>query len=206
MGKYVGPKCKLSRREGTDLFLTSNVRPLGSKCKEGTVPGQHGQRKSRLSVYGTQHRAKQLIKRTYSVRERQFRTYYKHAAKRKGSTGEILLTYLESRLDNVVYRCGFSSTRAEARQLVSHNSILVNGEKVNIASFQVSPGDTISIREKSRNQVRIIAALELSEQRKKCEWLEVDHKGMSAVYKTYPDRSDLSQEYQEQLVVELYSK
>ena len=178
MARYLGPKCKLARREGTDLFLKSGVRAFESKCRaEGkTVPGQHGQRRGRLSDYGLQLREKQKVRRLYGVLEKQFRNYYKEAARLKGATGENLLTLLESRLDNVVYRMGFGSTRAEARQLVSHNAVLVNGQKVNIASYQVRTGDTVSIREKSKNQLRVKAALELREKAGFAPWLEVDTK------------------------------
>lgn len=206
MAKYTGPKCKLSRREGTDLFLKSGVRPLSSKCKADTAPGQHGLRRGRLSEYGVQLRQKQLIRRLYGVLEKQFRNYYKKAAKKKGPTGENLLSLLEARLDNVVYRSGFASTRAEARQLVSHKSIKVNDKVVNIASFSVAPGDVVTVREKAKKQGRIVAALELAEQRQDCEWIDVDTKAMQAIFKNLPERSDLPSELNENLVVELYSK
>lgn len=206
MAKYTGPTCKLARREGTDLYLKSGVRPLSTKCKADTIPGQHGARRGRLSEYGTQLRQKQLIRRLYGVLEKQFRNYYKKAAKLKGSTGENLLSLLEKRLDNVVYRSGFGSTRAEARQLVNHKAIMVNGQTVNIASFDVVPGDIVQIREKEKKQGRINAALELSEQRTPCEWIDVDTKAMSATFKTVPERSELPAELNEHLVVELYSK
>ena len=206
MARYLGPKCKLSRREGTDLFLKSGVRPLESKCKAEAVPGQHGARRGRLSDYGVQLREKQKVRRLYGVLERQFRNYYKESDRAKGPTGENLLKLLESRLDNVVYRMGFGSTRAEARQLVTHKAILVNGQGVNVPSFQVSPEDIISIREKSRNQVRIQNSLALAEQYDFPEWLEVDVKGMSGTFKRLPDRSELPAEINEQLSVELYSK
>lgn len=206
MAKYTGPKCKLSRREGTDLLLKSGARDHKSKCRADSVPGQHGAKRGRLSDYGLQLRAKQMIRRFYGVLERQFRNYYKKAAKKKGSTGENLLQLLECRLDNVVYRMGFGSTRAEARQLVNHKAILVNGETVNIASYAVAPGDVIKIREKAKNQDRIKAALELAGQREKPEWLDVDLKSMEGTFKSIPDRSDLPAEMNEQLVVELYSK
>ena len=151
MARYLGPKCKLSRREGTDLFLKSGIRPLESKCRAESAPGQHGQRRGRLSDYGVQLREKQKVRRTYGVLEKQFRNYYKKAARIKGATGENLLQLLECRLDNVVYRMGFGSTRAEARQLVAHNALLVNGQKVNVASYQVQPNDVIAVREKSRH-------------------------------------------------------
>ena len=206
MAKYTGPTCKLARREGTDLYLKSGVRALSSKCKADTIPGQHGARRGRLSEYGTQFRQKQLIRRLYGVLEKQFRNYYKKAAKHKGSTGENLLSLLEKRLDNVVYRSGFGSTRAEARQLVNHKAVMVNGQTVNIASFDVTPGDVIEIREKAKKQGRINAALELAEQRTACEWIDVDTKTMKATFKTVPERSELPAEINEHLVVELYSK
>ena len=170
MARYLGPKLKLSRREGTDLFLKSGVRAIDSKCKLETAPGQHGARKGRLSDYGLQLREKQKVRRIYGVLEKQFRNYYKEAARLKGNTGENLLQLLEQRLDNVVYRMGFASTRAEARQLVSHKAILVNGRVVNIPSYVITPEDTVVIREKSKTQARIIAALELAEQREKPTW------------------------------------
>ncbi|ACA88916.1 MULTISPECIES: 30S ribosomal protein S4 [Shewanella] len=206
MARYLGPKLKLSRREGTDLFLKSGVRAIDSKCKLETAPGQHGARKTRLSEYGVQLREKQKVRRTYGVLEKQFRNYYKDAARTKGNTGENLLTLLETRLDNVVYRMGFGATRAEARQLVSHKSIMVNGSVVNIPSFKVSANDVISIREKSKKQARIIAALEVSSQREKPTWVEVDNTKMEGAFKRLPERSDLSAEINEQLIVELYSK
>jgi small subunit ribosomal protein S4 len=159
MARYIGPKCKLARREGTDLFLKSGVRSLESKCKAEAIPGQHGARRSRLSDYGVQLREKQKVRRIYGVLEKQFRNYYKKAASQKGATGENLLRILEARLDNVVYRMGFGSTRSESRQLVAHRSILVNGASVNIASYQVAPGDLISLREKAKKQLRVQSAL-----------------------------------------------
>ncbi|MFD1008190.1 30S ribosomal protein S4 [Oceanisphaera ostreae] len=206
MARYLGPKLKLSRREGTDLFLKSGVRSIDSKCKIDTAPGQHGARKARLSDYGVQLREKQKVRRMYGVLEKQFRNYYKEAARLKGNTGANLLQLLEGRLDNVVYRIGFGSTRAESRQLISHKAILVNGKVVNIPSFQVSPEDVISIREKAKKQARIKAALEVSGQREKPTWVEVDVTNMQGVYKRLPERSDLSAEINEQLIVELYSK
>jgi small subunit ribosomal protein S4 len=206
MARYIGPKCKLSRREGTDLGLKSRVRALDSKCNMEKVPGQQGERRRRQSDYGLQLREKQKVRRIYGVLEKQFRNYYKKAAQRKGATGDNLLKLLEGRLDNVVYRMGFGSTRAEARQLVSHKAILVNGQTVNIPSYQVSPEDVISVREKSRNQVRIQNSLALAEQYEFPEWVEVDVKGMSATFKRVPDRSELPAEISEQLIVELYSK
>ncbi|MBM7072967.1 30S ribosomal protein S4 [Shewanella sp. OPT22] len=206
MARYLGPKLKLSRREGTDLFLKSGVRAIDSKCKLEQAPGQHGARKPRLSEYGIQLREKQKVRRTYGVLEKQFRNYYKEAARVKGNTGENLLQLLETRLDNVVYRMGFGSTRAEARQLVSHKSIVVNGRVVNIPSFKVSANDVVSIREKSRKQARIGAALEVAGQREKPTWVEVDNAKMEGTFKRLPERSDLSADINEQLIVELYSK
>jgi small subunit ribosomal protein S4 len=206
MARYIGPKCKLSRREGTDLGLKSRVRALDSKCNMEKMPGQQGERRRRHSDYGLQLREKQKVRRIYGILEKQFRNYYKKAAQKKGATGDNLLKLLEGRLDNVVYRMGFGSTRAEARQLVTHKAILVNGQGVNVPSFQVSPEDVISIREKSRNQVRIQNSLALAEQYDFPEWLEVDVKGMSGTFKRLPDRSELPAEINEQLIVELYSK
>jgi small subunit ribosomal protein S4 len=206
MARYLGPKLKLSRREGTDLFLKSGVRALDSKCKVDSAPGQHGARRGRLSDYGVQLREKQKVRRMYGVLEKQFRNYYKEAARLKGNTGENLLQLLEQRLDNIVYRMGFASTRAEARQLVSHKAIMVNGNVVNVPSYCVSAEDTIAIREKSKQQSRIQSALELAEQREKPTWIEVDNKKLEGVFKRLPERSDLSAEINEQLIVELYSK
>lgn len=207
MAKYIGPKCKLSRREGTDLYLKSGVRSLDSKCKIETPPGQHGAKRGRFTDYARQLREKKKIRRIYGILERQFRNYYKKAARGKGATGEILLQLLECRLDNVVYRMGFGSTRAEARQLVNHKAILVNGKVVNIPSYQVNAGDKIEIRENKRNQIRIKAALELAQQSGRiADWLDVDSKNFSGEFKRIPERSDLPTEYNEQLIVELYSK
>ena len=206
MARYLGPKLKLCRREGTDLFLKSGVRAIDTKCKIETIPGQHGARRGRLSDYGVQLREKQKVRRIFGVLEKQFSNYYKEAARQKGNTGENLLQLLETRLDNVVYRMGYASTRAEARQLVSHKAIVVNGVVVNIPSFTVSAEDTVSVREKSKTQARIIAALELADQREKPLWVEVDTKKLEGVFKRVPDRSDLSAEINEQLIVELYSK
>ncbi|MCI7717847.1 MAG: 30S ribosomal protein S4 [[Pasteurella] aerogenes] len=206
MARYVGPKLKLSRREGTDLFLKSGVRAIDSKCKIDTAPGQHGARKPRLSDYGSQLREKQKVRRIYGILERQFRNYYTEANRLKGNTGENLLVLLEGRLDNVVYRMGFAATRAEARQLVSHKAIVVNGRVVNIPSFQVSVNDVVAVREKSKKQARIKASLELAEQREKPTWLEVDSAKMEGVFKRVPERSDLSADINEHLIVELYSK
>jgi len=206
MARYLGPKCKLSRREGTDLFLKSGVRALDSKCKAETVPGVHGARRGRLSEYGLQLREKQKVRRIYGVLERQFRGYYKEAARSKGATGENLLQLLEGRLDNVVYRMGYGSTRAEARQVVSHRQITVNGQVVNIPSYQVQPGDVVAVREKAKTQLRIKHALELAAQRAPVEWVEVDTAKMEGTFKALPERSDLSADINEHLIVELYSK
>ena len=206
MARYLGPTCKLSRREGTDLFLKSGVRPLESKCRAESSPGQHGQRRGRLSDYGVQLREKQKVRRIYGILEKQFRNYYKSAARTKGNTGENLLTLLESRLDNVVYRMGFGSTRAESRQLVAHNSILVNGAKVNIASFSVSAGDVISLREKAKKQLRVQSALQLAAQRSESSWVNVNSEKMEGTFIRNPDREDLPSEINENLIVELYSK
>ena len=206
MARYLGPTCKLSRREGTDLFLKSGVRPLESKCRSESAPGQHGQRRGRLSDYGVQLREKQKVRRIYGVLEKQFRNYYKAAAKIKGNTGENLLALLETRLDNVVYRMGFGSTRAESRQLVAHNAILVNGQKVNIPSYNVQVGDVISLREKSKKQLRVQTALQLAAQRGDVEWVAVDSNKMEGTFSRTPDRADLPAEINENLIVELYSK
>ncbi len=206
MARYLGPKCKLSRREGTDLMHKSRVRSLDSKCKLEKIPGQHADRRGRLSDYGLQLREKQKLRRIYGVLERQFRTYYKLAARTKGSTGENLLKLLECRLDNVVYRMGFGITRAEARQLVSHKAILINGKSVNIPSYQVQVGDVISIREKSKKQLRVQEALNVAEQTGYVDWLEVDARKMEGTFKVVPERSDLPPDINESLVVELYSK
>lgn len=205
MARYIGPTCKLSRREGTDLSLKSGVRALDSKCKIETAPGVHGVRRGRLSDYGVQLREKQKVRRMYGVLEKQFRGYYKKAARRKGATGENLLQLLETRLDNVVYRMGFGATRAEARQLVSHKSILVNGATVNIPSYQIQVNDVVAIREKAKNQLRIKSALELAAQRE-VEWVEVNSSKLEGTFKRVPDRSDLPAEINENLIVELYSK
>lgn len=206
MARYLGPKCKLARREGTDLFLKSGVVPFEKKCKADSVPGQHGQRRSRLSDYGLQLREKQKVRRIYGVLEKQFRNYYKKAARLKGATGENLLQLLEARLDNVVYRMGFGSTRAEARQLVSHKSLTVNGKTVNIPSYQVKPGDVIAIREKAKQQLRIKNALEIAGNRADISWVEVDTNKLVGTFKANPDRAELSSDINENLIVELYSK
>ncbi len=206
MARYLGPKLKLSRREGTDLFLKSGVRPIDSKCKIDNAPGQHGIRRGRLSDYAVQLREKQKVRRIYGVLEKQFRNYYKTADRKKGATGENLLKLLESRLDNVVYRMGFGSTRAESRQLVSHKAITVNGGIVNIASYQVKPNDIVAVGEKSRGQLRIQAALQLSAQRGQVDWVEVSAEKMEGTFKRLPDREELPAEINENLIVELYSK
>jgi len=207
VARYIGPKAKLSRREGTDLFLKSARRSLESKCKLDSKPGQHGRTSgARTSDYGNQLREKQKVKRMYGVLERQFRRYFAEADRRKGNTGETLLQLLESRLDNVVYRLGFASTRAEARQLVSHKAIVVNGDVVNIPSYAVRVGDVVSVREKAKKQVRIAEALSLAEQSGFPMWVSVDAKKMEGSLKTLPDRSDYNQEVNESLIVELYSR
>jgi small subunit ribosomal protein S4 len=207
MARYLGPKCKLSRREGTDLFLKSGIKPLDVKCKLDTPPGSTaGQRRGRLSDYGLQLREKQKLRRMYGVLERQFRNYYKKAAHLKGSTGENLLKLLEGRLDNTVYRMGFASTRAEARQLVSHKAIVVNTHVVNIASFQCSAGDKIEVREKAKSQPRIKNALDIASQVGLPDWVEVDEKKMVGVLRSLPEREDILPDINENLVVELYSK
>ena len=206
MARYLGPKCKLSRREGTDLLLKSRVRSLDSKCKADKVPGQHGDKRGRTSDYGLQLREKQKLRRMYGVLERQFSNYFKKANASKGSTGENLLELLECRLDNVVYRMGFGATRAECRQLVSHKSIEVNGAMVNIPSYQVRANDVVSVREKARRQLRIQDALNTAEQFGFPDWVDVDAKKMSGTFKSPPERSDLSADINESLVVELYSK
>ena len=207
MAKYTGPKCKLSRREGTDLFLKSGVKPLESKCKFQVPPGGiKGERKQRLSDYGLQLREKQKLRRMYGVLERQFRNYYAKAAGRPGSTGENLLRYLEGRLDNVVYRMGFAVTRAEARQLVSHKAIQVNGDGVNVPSYQCSAGDVIAVREKSKAQARIAASLAMATQVGWPDWVEVDDKKFTGTLKALPERDQILPDINENLVVELYSK
>ncbi len=206
MARYVGPKCKLSRREGMDLFLKSTARALESKCNLEKPPGQHGARRPRLSDYGLQLREKQKLRRIYGVLERQFVNYYKEAARRKGATGENLLRLLECRLDNVVYRMGFGSTRAEARQLVSHRAVIVNGQRVNIASYQIKPDDVVAIHEKSRTQTRVQYALQLAQSHGFVDWVDVDTGKMAGVFKRVPDRGDLPSDINESLVVELYSK
>jgi len=207
MARYTGPKCKLARREGTDLFLKSARRSLDSKCKLDTKPGQHGVRSGmRMSDYGNQLREKQKLRRTYGILERQFRRYFFEAARRKGSTGTNLLQLLESRLDNVVYRMGLGSTRAEARQLVTHGSITVNGKVLNVPSALVKATDVVGVTEKAKGQLRIQDALQLAEKVGFPSWVEVDVKKMAGTFKGAPDRSEFGQDINESLVVELYSK
>ncbi|MBJ7379959.1 MAG: 30S ribosomal protein S4 [Polynucleobacter sp.] len=207
MARYIGPKAKLSRREGTDLFLKSARRALSDKCKLDSKPGQHGRTSgSRTSDYGNQLREKQKVKRIYGVLERQFRRYFSEAERRKGNTGETLLQLLESRLDNVVYRMGFGSTRAEARQLVSHGAITLNGNSVNIPSMQVRPGDVVAIREKAKKQNRIQESLNLSQQTGSINWVSVDASKLEGIFKQVPDREEISGDINESLIVELYSR
>lgn len=208
MARYIGPTCKLARREGADLSLKSPARAVDSKCKLEQKPGQHGAaRKGKLSDYAVQLREKQKVKRIYGLLERQFRSYYTKASRKKGNTGESLLQMLEQRLDNVVYRMGFAVTRTQARQLVSHKAIEVNGKKVNLASFQVKAGDQITITENSRSQLRIQEALTLSQEMDLApNWVEVDAKKFSGMFKSVPERSDLPSDINEALIVELYSK
>ena len=206
MARYRGPKIKLSRREGTDLQLKSGYRSYESKARSENPPGVHGLRRGRLSDYGMQLREKQKVKRMYGILEKQFRNYYKKAAKSKGNTGENLLSYLEKRLDNVVYRMNFASTRAEARQMVTHKAFEVNGKTVNIPSYQVKQDDVISVREKAKKQIRIKAALDLGDKKELSGWVEVDKDKFTGVFKSVPDRSDLSAEINENLIIELYSK
>jgi small subunit ribosomal protein S4 len=207
MARYIGPKCRLSRREGTDLSLKSRTRSLDSKCKLEHPPGQHGlSRRGRMSDYALQLREKQKLRRTYGILERQFRNYFTEASRRRGMTGENLLKLLECRLDNVVYRMGFGATRAEARQLVSHKAILVNGGCVNIPSYQVSASDSVAVREKAKRQPRVQEALTVAEQYGFPDWVEVDAKKAEGIFKAVPERGDLPPDVHEQLVVELYSK
>jgi small subunit ribosomal protein S4 len=206
MAVYRGPRCRLQRREKTDLGLKSGVRALDTKCKMDRAPGVHWARRTRLSDYGIQLRMKQMIRRYYGVLERQFRNYYKEADRKAGSTGANLMQLLESRLDNLVYRLGFACTRSEARQLVSHKAILVNGEVVNIAAYRVQPGDEVSVRERAKKQMRIIASLDLAEQRTPCDWIDANKDSMSGVFTRLPDLDELPAEFKVNLVVELYSK
>ena len=206
MARYLGPKSKLSRREGRDLLLKSGIRSYESKCRSETSPGQHGRRRGRVSDYGIQLREKQKVRRIYGVMEKQFRNYYKSAARKKGVTGNNLLQLLESRLDNVVYRLGFASTRAEARQLVSHKAVAVNGAIVNIPSYQLSSGDLISLKDKAKNQKRVKEAIDISSSRPECEWLEVNKIDFSGVFSSAPEREFLDSDINENLIIELYSK
>ena len=206
MARYLGPKSKLSRREGRDLLLKSGIRSYESKCRSETSPGQHGRRRGRVSDYGIQLREKQKVRRIYGVMEKQFRNYYKSAARKKGVTGNNLLQLLESRLDNVVYRLGFASTRAEARQLVSHKAVAVNGAAVNIPSYQLSSGDLISLKDKAKNQKRVKEAIDISSSRPECEWLEVNKTDFSGVFSSAPEREFLDSDINENLIIELYSK
>ncbi len=207
MARYIGAKCKLSRREGTDLFLKSNRRSLDSKCKLDSKPGQHGAKSgARTSDFGNQLREKQKLKRMYGILERQFRRVFAEASRRKGNTGERLIQLLESRLDNVVYRMGFGSTRAEARQLVGHKAIALNGQTANIPSMLVKVGDVIAVREKSKKQGRIAESLQLAEQSGFPGWVAVDAKKMEGTFKSVPDRGDVANDVNESLIVELYSR
>ncbi|MAK55358.1 MAG: 30S ribosomal protein S4 [Pusillimonas sp.] len=207
MARYIGPKCKLSRREGTDLFLKSARRSLDSKCKLESKPGQHGRTSgARTSDYGLQLREKQKLKRMYGVLEKQFHKYFVEAERRRGNTGETLIQLLESRLDNVVYRMGFGSTRAEARQLVSHRAIEVNGKTADIASMIVKPGDVVTIREKAKAQARIREALDLASGIGFPQWVEVDANKLTGTFKQAPDRADVARDINESMVVELYSR
>lgn len=206
MARYLGPKCKLSRREGMDLQLKSGVRSIEEKCKINIHPGQHGVKRARLSDYGLQLREKQKVRRIYGMLEKQFKRYYVTAARLKGNTGANLIELLEGRLDNVVFRIGFASTRAEARQLVTHKGILVNGKLCNIPSYALKVGDIISVREKSKKQLRIQNALELSKQRTSLSWIEVNENKFEGVFKSKPERAEISSDINEQLIVELYSK
>ena len=207
MARYTGPTLRLSRREGTDLYLKSGVRAIESKCNMDSPPGvAAGARRGRLSDYGLQLREKQKVRRMYGVLEKQFRNYYKKAASTKGNTGENLLSLLEKRMDNVVYRMGFGSTRAEARQMVSHKAFKVNGEVVNIPSYQMKAGDEVQVRDNKKGHLRIAAALKIAATREDCDWLEVDEANLKGVFKSVPDRADLSTEINENLIIELYSK
>ncbi|AGI27105.1 30S ribosomal protein S4 [Candidatus Portiera aleyrodidarum] len=203
MARYLGPKCKLSRREGTDLFLKSGMVSIENKCKIDKIPGQNKKHRTRITEYGNQLREKQKVRRIYGILEKQFKNYYKKAAKKKGAKGEYLLQSLETRLDNIVYRMGFSVTRAEARQLVNHKAIKVNGKIVNIASYKINIGDIISVREKSMNQTRIKNALAIAN---RVKWVQVDVKKMEGIVKYLPERIGLSTDINSKLIVELYSK
>jgi small subunit ribosomal protein S4 len=207
MARYTGPKCKLSRREGTDLFLKSARRPLESKCKFDSKPGQHGRTSgARTSDYGLQLREKQKLKRMYGVLEKQFRKYFVEAERRQGNTGETLIQLLESRLDNVVYRMGFGSTRAEARQLVTHRAIEMNGRTADVPSMMVKAGDVVTIREKAKKQIRIKESIDLATGIGLPQWVQVDTTALSGVFKQVPDRADVARDINESMVVELYSR
>lgn len=207
MARYLGPKLKLSRREGTDLYLKSARRTVDSKCKLDSKPGQHGRTSgARTSDYGSQLREKQKVKRMYGVLERQFRRYFEEADRIRGNTGENLIALLEKRLDNVVYRMGFGSTRAEARQLVSHKAIIVNGQTVNIPSYSVKPGDVVAVREKSKKQARVTDSLQLLQQTGFPSWVSVDTTKLEGIFKQVPDRTDVAQDINESMIVELYSR
>ncbi|MBP9131393.1 MAG: 30S ribosomal protein S4 [Steroidobacteraceae bacterium] len=207
MARYLGPKAKLSRREGTDLYLKSARRAISDKAKFDSKPGQHGRTSgSRTSDYGLQLREKQKVKRMYGILERQFRRYFAEAERRKGNTGATLLTLLESRLDNVVFRMGFGSTRAEARQLVSHKGITVNGRVVNIPSYMVKVGDAVAVRENAKKQLRVVDALKLAESVGLAAWVSVDSSKMEGIFKKTPDRDEFGAEIKEALIVELYSR
>ncbi len=207
MARYIGPKAKLSRREGTDLFLKSARRSLDTKCKLDSKPGQHGVKSgARMSDYGNQLREKQKVKRMYGILERQFRRYFAEAERCKGNTGDNLMQLLESRLDTVAYRMGFGSTRAESRQIVSHQALMVNGKVVNIPSYQIKPDDVITVREKAQKQVRILESLTLAEQRGFADWVSVDVQKMEGTFKRLPDRSEFAQDVNESLIIELYSR
>ncbi|AXN02161.1 SSU ribosomal protein S4p (S9e) [Candidatus Purcelliella pentastirinorum] len=206
MAKYLGPKLRISRREGIDLFLKSGLKTIDSKCKINQLPGEHGIKKTRLSDYGIQLREKQKLKRIYGVLEKQFRNYYKKSLRLKGNTGENILRFLERRLDNIVYRMGFGCTRAEARQLVCHKSIIVNNCIVNIPSYNVLINDKIIICDKSKKQLRIKASIEFSEQRELPNWLKVNKNNMEGIVKRIPKRDDLYSDINEHMIVEFYSK
>jgi len=207
VARYIGPKCKLSRREGTDLFLKSARRSLDSKCKLESKPGQHGRTSgARTSDYGLQLREKQKLKRMYGILEKQFRKYFEEADRRKGNTGENLIQLLESRLDNVVYRMGFGSTRAEARQLVSHKALMLNGHTANVPSIIVKAGDVITVREKAKKQARIQEALQLASSQGMPQWVSVDATKLEGTFKQAPDRADVARDVNESMVVELYSR
>jgi len=207
MARYTGPKCKLSRREGIDLFLKSARRTLDSKCKLDSKPGQHGRTSgARTSDYGMQLREKQKLKRMYGVLEKQFRKYFAEAECRKGNTGEQLIQLLESRLDNVVYRMGFGSTRAEARQLVAHRAIELNGHTADIPSMLIKSGDVVAVREKSKSQARIRESMDLASGNGIPQWVEVDTAKLTGTFKQVPDRADVARDINESMVVELYSR